>query len=84
MGTICALLAIAAVQNICNITGHRKHKTMTITLHKGDLPDGLSFGKSVAVDTETMGLNPARDRLCLVQLSAGDGNAHLVQFTPGQ
>ncbi len=57
---------------------------MTITLHKGDLPAGLSFGKSVAVDTETMGLNPARDRLCLVQLSAGDGNAHLVQFAPGE
>lgn len=53
---------------------------MAITLHKGDLPDGLSFGKSVAVDTETMGLNPHRDPLCLVQLSAGDGNAHLVQL----
>ena len=53
---------------------------MAITLHKGDLPDGLSFGASVAVDTETMGLNPHRDPLCLVQLSAGDGNAHLVQL----
>ncbi|MCF8469220.1 MAG: ribonuclease H-like domain-containing protein [Parvibaculum sp.] len=53
---------------------------MTVTLHKGDLPEGLSFGTSVAVDTETMGLNPARDPLCLVQLSAGDGNAHLVQL----
>jgi ribonuclease D len=53
---------------------------MAITLHKGDLPDGLSFGTSVAVDTETMGLNPNRDPLCLVQLSAGDGNAHLVQL----
>ncbi|MDP2620963.1 MAG: ribonuclease D [Hyphomicrobiales bacterium] len=52
---------------------------MTITLHQGDLPDGLSFGASVAVDTETLGLNPLRDRLCLVQLSAGDGSAHLVQ-----
>ena len=57
---------------------------MTITLHKGDLPKGLSFGSSVAIDTETMGLNPARDRLCLIQLSAGDGNAHLVQFSAGQ
>jgi ribonuclease D len=57
---------------------------MTITLHKGDLPAGLSFGSSVAIDTETMGLNPVRDRLCLVQLSAGDGNAHLVQFAPGE
>ena len=54
---------------------------MTIYLYQNDLPDGLSFGKSVAIDTETMGLNPARDRLCLVQLSSGDGNAHLVQFT---
>ena len=52
---------------------------MTISLHRGDLPDGLDFGASVAIDTETMGLNPHRDRLCLVQLSAGDGNAHLVQ-----
>ena len=55
---------------------------MTITLHKGDLPSGLSFGSSVAVDTEAMGLNNLRDRLCLVQLSSGDGNAHLVQFAP--
>ncbi|MGH1456094.1 MAG: ribonuclease D [Alphaproteobacteria bacterium] len=53
---------------------------MSITLHKHDLPDDLDLGKSVAIDTETMGLNPARDRLCLVQLSSGDGNAHLVQI----
>lgn len=52
----------------------------SITLHKNDLPSGLSFGPSVAVDTETLGLNVSRDRLCLVQLSAGDGSAHLVQF----
>jgi len=52
---------------------------MTITLHKGDLPAGLDFGEAVAIDTETLGLNPLRDRLCLVQLSAGDGTAHLVQ-----
>jgi ribonuclease D len=52
-------------------------------LHRGDLPDGLELGPVVAVDTETMGLNPARDRLCLVQLSAGDGAAHLVQIAPG-
>lgn len=57
---------------------------MSITLHKGDIPSGLTFGKSVAIDTETMGLNPARDRLCLIQLSAGDGSAHLVQFAPGE
>ncbi len=49
-------------------------------LHHGDLPDGLTFGSSVAIDTETMGLNVGRDRLCLVQLSAGDGNAHLVKM----
>ncbi len=52
----------------------------SITLHKNDLPAGLSFGPSVAVDTETLGLNVNRDRLCLVQLSSGDGSAHLVQF----
>jgi ribonuclease D len=53
-------------------------------LHLGDLPDNLSFGASVAIDCETMGLNPHRDRLCVVQLSAGDGHAHLVQISPGQ
>jgi ribonuclease D len=53
---------------------------MSITLHQGDIPADLTFGDSVAVDTETMGLNPKRDRLCLVQLSAGDGTAHIVQF----
>ncbi len=53
---------------------------MAITLHEGDLAPGLSFGDTVAIDTETMGLNPHRDRLCLVQLSAGDGDAHLVRF----
>ncbi|OFW82844.1 MAG: 3'-5' exonuclease [Alphaproteobacteria bacterium GWF2_58_20] len=53
---------------------------MAIFVHEGDLPEGLSFGNSVAVDTETMGLIPSRDRLCVVQLSAGDGHAHLVTF----
>lgn len=57
---------------------------MAITLHKGDLPDGLLFGDLVAIDTETMGLDPHRDRLCLVQLSRGDGDAHLVQFPVGE
>jgi ribonuclease D len=57
---------------------------MTVSLYRGDLPDGLSFGSSVAIDTETMGLRPGRDRLCLVQLSAGDGSAHLVQIAQGQ
>ena len=53
---------------------------MAIEIHDGDLPAGLEFGDSVAIDTETMGLDPGRDRLCLAQLSAGDGNAHLVRF----
>ncbi len=57
---------------------------MTNHLHKGDLPDGLNWGDAVAIDCETMGLNPHRDRLCLVQLSAGDGDAHLVQIEKGQ
>ena len=57
---------------------------MAIDLHQGDLPSGISFGDMVAIDTETMGLVPGRDRLCLVQLSAGDGNAHLVQLAPGE
>ncbi|WP_366655427.1 ribonuclease H-like domain-containing protein [Fodinicurvata sp. EGI_FJ10296] len=53
-------------------------------LHVGDLPADITFGPTVAVDTETMGLNPARDRLCLVQLSSGDGTSHLVQIPKGQ
>ena len=53
-------------------------------LHQNDLPDGLNLGPSVAIDCETMGLIPGRDRLCLVQLSAGDGDAHLVQIAKGQ
>ena len=56
---------------------------MSIHLHRGDIPKDLDLGKEVAVDTETMGLNLARDRLCLVQLSAGDGDCHLVQFSSG-
>lgn len=57
---------------------------MAIYLYQNDLPDGLNLGAVVAIDTETMGLNPARDRLCLVQLSSGDGDAHLVQIARGQ
>ncbi|MGH1369957.1 MAG: ribonuclease D [Maritimibacter sp.] len=53
-------------------------------LYKGDLPDGLDLGSVVAIDCETMGLNPHRDRLCLVQMSGGDGNVHLVQVELGQ
>ena len=56
---------------------------MPIDLHDGDLPEGLAWGDCVAIDTETMGLNPHRDRLCLVQLSAGDGTAHIVQLRDG-
>ncbi len=56
---------------------------MNYQLHRGDLPEGLLFGDAIAIDTEAMGLNPHRDRLCLVQLSRGDGDAHLVQFAPG-
>lgn len=54
---------------------------MSITLHQGDLPSDLDLGNSIAIDTETLGLRPHRDRLCLVQLSSGDGTAHLVQFS---
>ncbi|WP_339864695.1 ribonuclease D [Paremcibacter congregatus] len=57
---------------------------MSIELHRGDLPDHVKFTGSVAIDTETMGLNPHRDRLCLIQLSSGDGSAHLVQIAQGQ
>jgi ribonuclease D len=57
---------------------------MTIRLHKGDLPDQIRYSGAVAIDTETLGLNPHRDRLCLVQLSAGDGTADLVQIAAGQ
>jgi len=57
---------------------------MTIRLHKGDLPDGLDLGPAVAIDTETLGLEIGRDRLCLVQLSRGDASAELVQIASGQ
>ena len=57
---------------------------LAIELIYSDLPDGLNLGSSVAIDTETMGLSPNRDRLCLAQLSSGDGNAHLVKFGPGE
>jgi len=53
-------------------------------LHKGDLPDDLDLGRIVAIDCETMGLNPHRDRLCVVQISAGDGDAHMIQVARGQ
>jgi len=57
---------------------------VTVHLYQNDLPDDLDLGSSVAIDCETMGLIPHRDRLCLVQLSSGDGDAHLVQIAQGQ
>ena len=51
-----------------------------ISFHKGDLPSGLDLGAIIAVDTDAMGLNPVRDALCVVQLSSGDGSAHVVQL----
>jgi len=57
---------------------------MTNYLYDRDLPDNLNLGSIIAVDTETMGLNPSRDRLCLVQISSGDGDAHLVQISKDQ
>ncbi|KEO54454.1 ribonuclease D [Thioclava pacifica] len=57
---------------------------MAIHLHHNDLPEGLDLGPVVAIDSETMGLDPRRDRLCLVQLSSGDGDAHLVKIAKGQ
>ncbi|KRE24293.1 3'-5' exonuclease [Bosea sp. Root483D1] len=56
---------------------------MTIRLHRGDLPDGFEPGPVLAIDTETLGLNPQRDRLCVVQLSRGDGTADVVQIPKG-
>ena len=53
-------------------------------LYQNDLPDGLDLGPIVAIDCETMGLNPHRDRLCLIQMSGGDGDCHLIQVAPGQ
>jgi ribonuclease D len=55
---------------------------MAIHLHKNDLPPGLTFGDSIAIDSEAMGLHPHRDRLCLVQMSRGDGDCHMVHFPP--
>jgi ribonuclease D len=60
------------------------NNTSSIQMHRGDLPDSVKFAQSVAIDTETTGLNLARDRLCLVQLAGADGTAHLVQIAKGQ
>jgi ribonuclease D len=61
-----------------------RQRDLKTHLHKDDLPDGLDLGRMVAIDSETLGLNPFRDRLCLAQLSAGDGVCHAVQFAPGR
>jgi ribonuclease D len=72
--------------DFAHITGFHQQPgaAMANFLHKNDLPDGLDLGPVVAIDCETMGLNPHRDRLCLVQMSGGDGNAHMVQIGKGQ
>src|SRR6201995_5698580 len=71
----------------CGTPASRQHflglHTMTTRLHRGDLPDLSRYGREVAIDTETMGLDPRRDRLCVVQLSPGDGSADVVQIPPG-
>jgi ribonuclease D len=65
------------------VNDSQQRRPQNYRLHRGDLPEGIEFGPAVAIDTEAMGLNPHRDRLCLVQLSAGDGSAHLVQMQAG-
>src|SRR5262245_59059672 len=80
------IVALARLECVTLIEARGNHQTpeagvsATIKLHKNDLPASVSFAGSVAIDTETLGLKPRRDRLCLVQLSAGDGSAHLVQL----
>ena len=66
------------------MTGAGETWPMTIRLHRGDLPDLKRYGGAVAIDTETMGLEPHRDRLCVVQLSPGDGSADVVQIPVGR
>src|SRR3712207_768775 len=71
---------MAAPHRCAPATSAGAPERLAIHLHSGDLPDGLSFGGSVAVDSEAMGLRLTRDALCVVQLSAGDGDAHVVQL----
>lgn len=68
----------------CRRDDHQKGIPVANHLYKNDLPDGLDLGPVVAIDCETMGLNPHRDRLCVIQMSGGDGNAHIVQVEKGQ
>src|SRR5579862_8118850 len=63
---------------------HEAAAAMAIRFHEGDAPEGYDFGAAVAIDTETMGLEVGRDRLCVVQLSRGDGDAEVVRIAPGQ
>ena len=65
------------------VNDSQQRRPHNFRLHHGDLPEGIEFGPAVAIDTEAMGLNPHRDRLCLVQLSAGDGSAHLIKLEAG-
>ena len=65
--------------NLAQVKTKKGGDVIAIHIHNDDLPNGCDFGVSVAIDTETMGLNPLRDRLCLVQLSSGDGDAHLIK-----
>ena len=75
-----AALKIAPSRRLNLALGQARMTSPRITLHKGDLPAGLAFPKGVAIDSETLGLKPHRDRLCLVQLSGGDNTVHLVQL----
>jgi ribonuclease D len=85
---IVARVAVASAPAREYVRGRQRRITkgsgMANHLYQGDLPDGLDLGPVVAIDCETMGLNPHRDRLCVVQLSGGDGSAHLVQVAIGQ
>jgi ribonuclease D len=79
-----AALTLAPCGSNSGASLDERNEALAIHLHKNDLPDGLNLGSVVAIDTETMGLNPMRDRLCVVQLSDGKGDAHLVQIAKGQ
>jgi Ribonuclease D len=85
--TLIAFPCPGTLEGLCNSHSRistRRAATMANFLYQNDLPDDLDLGPVVAIDCETMGLNPHRDRLCLVQMSGGDGNAHLVQVARGQ
>ena len=94
LGVACEVLAgmlgapngssAAKLPNSRSAPQNRWREPVVIRFHRGDLPDGAAFGDSVAIDTETLGLVPHRDRLCLVQLAAGDGSADIVQIAQGQ